>query len=429
MKNYIANTLIFCIDLLSLISLFYLSRSFFAATEMALKDFLFVIMIIAILFSYEKIYTLRYDFWQETYKILKSLILAYIIVTALLTLLKTSQDYSKVFISSYFFVSLLVMPIVKRIEKNILYSFAYFKKNVLLVGDTTQIELLKKELQENWYLGMQIDSKAYDVVIISSKEMSLDTIDKTIAKYLDKKSTVYVIPYVTSIDFANSVIMDYSNIRLNTIQIENRLLLKRNIYIKYIFDYILAFVLLPLFLLLHLLISAAISLESQGKILFKQYRLGKDNKNFLCYKYRTMHEESDDILQEYLKKHPQEITYYETYHKYKNDPRITKIGKFLRASSLDELPQILNILKGEMSFVGPRPYMLNEAEKMRENRHFILKVKPGITGLWQVSGRNNVTFKQRNELEVWYIKNWSLWADLVILVKTLKVVFSKVGAK
>jgi len=429
MKNHIANILIFLIDLLSLISLFYLNRNFFDEQEIALKDFLFVIIPIIILFVYEKIYTLRYDFWQETYKILKSLILAYIIVMALLTLLKTSQDYSKFFISSYFFFCLLVMPIVKRIEKNILYSFAYFKKNVLLVGETTQIELLKKELQENWYLGMQLDNEAYDVVIISYKGMSLHVIDKTIAKYLDKKSAVYVIPYVTSIDFANSVIMDYSNIRLNTIQIENRLLLKRNIYVKYIFDYILALLLLPLFLFLHLLISTVISLESQGKILFKQYRLGKDNKHFICYKYRTMYEESDEILQSYLNKHPEEIAYYEEYHKYKNDPRITKIGKFLRASSLDELPQIINILKGEMSFVGPRPYMVNEAEKLGENRYFILKVKPGITGLWQVSGRNNVTFKQRNELEVWYIKNWSLWADLIILVKTLKVVFSKVGAK
>jgi len=429
MKNYIANILIFCIDLLSLIGLFYLSRNFFAETEIALKDFLFVVMIILILFAYEKIYTLQYDFWQETYKILKSFILAYIIVMALLTLLKTSQDYSKLFISTYFFISLLLMPILKRIEKNILYSFDYFKKNVLLVGDTSQTELLKNELKKNWYLGMNVNDKIYDVVIISSKGMSLPVIDKTIAKYLDKKSAVYVIPYVTNIDFANSVIMDYSNVRLNTIQIENRLLLKRNIYIKYIFDYILAILVLPLFSVIHLIISIGIFLESNGKIFFKQYRLGKENKHFICYKYRTMYEESDDILQKYLNKHPEEIAYYEEYHKYKNDPRITKIGKFLRASSLDELPQIINILKGEMSFVGPRPYMLDESEKLGEQKHFILKVKPGITGLWQVSGRNNITFKQRNKLEVWYIKNWSLWADLVILVKTLKVVISKVGAK
>ena len=93
------------------------------------------------------------------------------------------------------------------------------------------------------------------------------------------------------------------------------------------------------------------------------------------------------------------------------------------------MPQIINVLKGEMSFVGPRPYMLNELDKLGSFKEFILKVKPGITGLWQVSGRNNLTFKERNKLEVWYIKNWSLWLDFVILIKTIKVVLLKVGAK
>jgi len=142
-----------------------------------------------------------------------------------------------------------------------------------------------------------------------------------------------------------------------------------------------------------------------------------------------MYENSNELLKTYLAKHPEEIEYYEKYHKYKNDPRITKIGKILRATSLDELPQIINVLKGEMSIVGPRPYMLNELDKLGSFKEFILKVKPGITGLWQVSGRNNLTFKERNELEVWYIKNWSLWLDFVILIKTIKVVLLKVGAK
>jgi undecaprenyl-phosphate galactose phosphotransferase len=142
-----------------------------------------------------------------------------------------------------------------------------------------------------------------------------------------------------------------------------------------------------------------------------------------------MYEKSEELLQTYLKKYPDEINYYNKYHKYQNDPRITKIGKILRATSLDELPQIINIIKGEMSWVGPRPYMLNESEKLGKNLPFILRVKPGITGLWQVSGRNNLTFKERNELEVWYIKNWFLWDDFVILIKTIKVVFLKVGAR
>jgi undecaprenyl-phosphate galactose phosphotransferase len=143
-----------------------------------------------------------------------------------------------------------------------------------------------------------------------------------------------------------------------------------------------------------------------------------------------MHENSDAILREYLKLNPQEKENYALYHKYENDPRITRIGKFLRATSLDELPQFYNIFKGEMNLIGPRPYMLEENEKIGKlNQELILKVAPGITGLWQVSGRNNLTFLERVELDTWYIQNWSLWMDFVIFLKTIKVVFSKVGAR
>lgn len=142
-----------------------------------------------------------------------------------------------------------------------------------------------------------------------------------------------------------------------------------------------------------------------------------------------MYENGEAILKDYLKKHPEEALYYAKYHKYQNDPRITKIGAFLRKSSLDELPQIINVLKGEMSLVGPRPYMLEEAEKLHEELPIILLVKPGITGLWQVSGRNHLTFEKRKELDVWYIQNWSLWSDFIILLKTIKVVLNKKGAR
>ena len=142
-----------------------------------------------------------------------------------------------------------------------------------------------------------------------------------------------------------------------------------------------------------------------------------------------MYENGDEILQNYLKDNPDEIEYYNKYHKYKNDPRVTKIGRFLRTSSLDELPQIINVLKGEMSIIGPRPYMVSEVEKLKDKKDILLKVKPGITGLWQVSGRNELSFKERMELESWYIQNWSLWLDFVILMKTVKTVLKKTGAK
>jgi len=269
----------------------------------------------------------------------------------------------------------------------------------------------------------------YDMVIISSKSLELEAMNKKIEKYLDDNDEVYVVPYVTSINFANSNIMEYSNIRYNTIQIQNKLLIRRNIWIKNGVDFFLTMMILPFFVIIHTFIAIAIKLDSKGSVFFKQERLGKNGTTFVCYKYRTMYENSENLLSEYLKKHPEEVEYYYEFHKYKNDPRITKIGKILRTTSLDELAQIINVFKADMSLVGPRPYMLSESEKLAKSKDFILKVKPGITGLWQVSGRNNLTFKERNELEVWYIKNWSLWADFVILIKTIKVVFAKVGAK
>lgn len=378
---------------------------------------------------YENIYTLQFDFWQETYKIIKSLFLSYLIVLALITLLKTSMMYSRLFITLYFALGMLIVPTTKRLLKRFIYSFSFFKKKVLIVGDKKQVDMFKKEFKDNWYLGIKVDDKDYDTVFISSRGMSIDKVNEEITKYLDDKSSVYIVPYVTSINFANSNILEYSNIRHNAIQIQNKLLIKRNIYIKYLFDIVTILLFMPLLIIIHLLIVIAIRLDSKGPIFYRQIRLGKDGKEFVCYKYRTMYENSNKLLERYLKQNPDEVAYYKEFHKYKNDPRITRIGKFLRETSLDELAQVINVLKLEMSLIGPRPYMLEESCRLGNSKDFILKVKPGITGLWQVSGRNNLTFKERIELEVWYIKNWSLWADFVILIKTIKIVISRYGAK
>jgi undecaprenyl-phosphate galactose phosphotransferase len=141
-----------------------------------------------------------------------------------------------------------------------------------------------------------------------------------------------------------------------------------------------------------------------------------------------MRENSDELLKNYLSHHPEEVAYYDTYHKYQNDPRITKIGAFIRKTSLDELPQIFNVLKGEMSLIGPRPYMPSEQIKIGDNVDMILAVKPGITGLWQVSGRSDVDFSSRVDMDVWYVRNWSIWSDIIILIKTIQVVLLRKGS-
>lgn len=430
MKKYLLTIILLLIDMATLYGVLLWTQNITQSDAgVEVKDFLFIGFTILSLLYYEKIYTLRYDFWQETYKILTALLLAYFIVFTSLSLLTSSLVYSPSFITIYFLLAVVALPVVKRITKNLIYRYPFFRKKVFLAGECIQAARIEKEFRQNWYLGMEIVKYGYDMVIIPSESRTLDEINRAINRYLQNCSDVYVVPYVTSMNFADSNIMEYSNIRYNTLQIENRLLIPKNRWIKNFFDLILTLVVLPFFLLIHIVVTLLIKLDSRGSVFFKQPRMGKDDIVFSCYKYRTMYENSDDLLQEYLKQNPDEVLYYETYHKYKNDPRITKVGRILRATSLDELPQIINILRAEMSWVGPRPYMLQEAEKLGDDKYFILKVKPGVTGLWQVSGRNNLTFQERNELEVWYIKNWSLWLDFIILVKTIKVVFLKIGAK
>ncbi len=437
-KNLFNFIILLIIDIITLIGIFYLSifmRNRLHSSDIPifnqieLIDFMFVICIIIFLFINEKIYSFRYDFWQESKKIVKSIFLSYLLVLTILALMKSNQEYSRLFITIYFISATIIVPIIKRYTKKFLYSFDFFKKRVLLIGDSVQKRRFKKEFYNNFYLGQTYASRDYDFVIIISKGISTDKLDILIRKYIDSSDGLYIVPYMTNINFAYSTIMEYSNIQHNSIYIENRLLIKQNIWLKSIFDKLSAILIMPFFAIIHIIISFFIKLDSKGAIFFKQPRLGKDNKNFLCYKYRTMYENSDNLLIEYLKKNPQEIDYYNKYHKYKNDPRVTKVGKILRSSSLDELPQLINVLKGDMSLVGPRPYMLNEADKLGESKELILRVKPGITGLWQVSGRNNLSFEERNELEVWYIKNWLFWDDFIILIKTIKVVLMKVGAK
>ena len=170
------------------------------------------------------------------------------------------------------------------------------------------------------------------------------------------------------------------------------------------------------------------SKENKGPLFFEQLRIGKDGKEFRLYKYRSMVMHADEKLWEYLNTNPEAKEEYKKYKKLKYDPRITRTGRFLRKTSLDEFPQFINVLKGDMSLVGPRPYLYREKEDMGKNFDTIVSVKPGLTGYWQVNGRSEVDFKERTNMDVEYIKNRSLWLDIKILLKTVLKVFRKGGA-
>ncbi|MDI6693928.1 MAG: undecaprenyl-phosphate galactose phosphotransferase WbaP [Anaerolineales bacterium] len=183
-------------------------------------------------------------------------------------------------------------------------------------------------------------------------------------------------------------------------------------------------VLAPFFVIVALLIR----LDSPGGVFYRQWRLGKGGRPFQLLKFRTMHLNADQLLQTYLEKDPLLKQEWDAYQKLKHDPRITRMGRLLRRFSLDEFPQLWNVLKGEMSLVGPRPIMLNQVELYGPRLEHYQRVLPGITGIWQVSGRNHHSFQKRAEFDVQYVMNWSVWLDIYLVIRTLWVVLRADGA-
>ncbi len=171
-----------------------------------------------------------------------------------------------------------------------------------------------------------------------------------------------------------------------------------------------------------LLLAVLVKLSSKGSVFYCQRRIGRGYRGFGCLKFRTMRKDADRVLAQVLASDPELRAEFERDFKLKNDPRITPIGKFLRRSSLDELPQFINVLKGEMSVVGPRPIVWDELERYGRNMDQVLSVRPGLTGLWQVSGRNNLPYETRVKLDLFYARNRSFWLDLGIILRTIGVV-------
>jgi lipopolysaccharide/colanic/teichoic acid biosynthesis glycosyltransferase len=181
----------------------------------------------------------------------------------------------------------------------------------------------------------------------------------------------------------------------------------------------------PVFLLLAL----AIWREDGAAAFFGHYRVGRNGRLFRCFKFRTMVPNADQVLADLLARDGAVREEWLRDQKLVNDPRITRIGRFLRKTSLDELPQLINIVRGEMNFVGPRPVVMQELLRYGESKRHYLSVKPGVTGLWQVSGRNNTTYERRVQLDRQYVERRSLGLDVFILVKTVKVVITREGAR
>jgi Undecaprenyl-phosphate galactose phosphotransferase WbaP len=215
---------------------------------------------------------------------------------------------------------------------------------------------------------------------------------------------------------------------LSGVQLVEPLLMPGQRWMKRMLDLSILALASPIVVPLMLLLALMVKLTSRGPVFYRHHRLGRESRVFGAWKFRTMVPDADRILKTYLQQHPELEEEWNRDQKLKDDPRITPIGKLLRKTSLDELPQLWNVLRGHMSLVGPRPIVADEVVKYGTTYHFYERVRPGITGMWQISGRNNTTYAERLALDRFYVRNWSPWLDVYILIRTIKTVLFCEGA-
>lgn len=239
---------------------------------------------------------------------------------------------------------------------------------------------------------------------------------------------VAFVPELFGLPMSNITVQGFMEEQTIVLRVQNNLSRKINQITKRCFDLIVTSLIGIIILPFCLLIGLLIYLDSPGPVIYKQIRVGQGGQEFKFYKFRSMVANAEDVLQDYLDSNPDAFREWQRNYKLTNDPRVTRIGKFLRKTSLDELPQLWNVFIGDMSLVGPRPLLPNEIERYGSDIEDYKFVLPGITGIWQVSGRSDTTFEERILMDSWYIHNWSIWIDVVYLMKTFAVVLKGKGA-
>ena len=398
-------------------------------------------------YFYFKLFHDRMVSSNESYFIIKANILALITIFSIIFLLKESESYSRAYVLIFFVLNSL-LPIWVYLIKRPVMQINWFREGVIVISDTSGYEKIRKWLNRDNAFGYDIKK---GITLGKDKD-----IDKKIEEYLrehhlstaivaidnytihrlfhyveclqNRVNRVIVLPKMIKFPLINAEIFTSINHRGLAFITQNNLLNPVDKTFKMIFDFIVTTILVllfsPLLLMLYIIVFAA----TGGKPIFKHARIGKDGKKFKVYKFQTMHPNADKILEDFIRNDDASREEWSKEFKLKNDPRITKIGSFLRKTSLDELPQLINVIRGEMSLVGPRPITEDEMEKYGEYLRYFKAVRPGITGLWQISGRNDVSYEERVQLDTWYVRNWSIEQDLNILLKTIVVVLLRKGS-
>lgn len=395
------------------------------------------------LFSYEK-----NSLVDLFFKIVQTTIVSFLVAVGVLFMLKTSIVYSRVFITGYALIIILVtvfMHITASLILKTLYKHNRLIKNVLIIGAGKVGSYIGQHIKSNKLPGYRIigyldDHKQGNDVLGKLNKLDAiiqkhdihevyitipserDVIQSVLGKLKKFDITIKIVPEMY--DIAASTLQFNSSELLPYVELVKTPLRGLNLFMKRLLDIVLSGIglifLLPFFAVLGVLIK----LDSKGPVFFKQKRIGKNGIPFTMYKFRSMVVNAEDLKKELLKQNEMDGPVF----KMKEDPRITRLGRFIRKYSIDELPQLFNVFLGHMSLIGPRPPLPEEVEQYTDYQWRRLDVRPGISGLWQVSGRNDVSFEEWVSLDIYYIENWSMKLDIKILIQTIPVVLLGKGA-
>lgn len=405
-----------------------------------------------------QLYSRLMPFYKEVELIFRSTCYGTIAVVLELYVANLAATTSRMFVGLFFIFTFLLLTIFRYVAKKFMRSKGLLQIPVIIIGAGKTAELLANTITNDAGMGYKIvglleDNKVQhglldqfpvlgtfddaekvitetgvNRVFIAAPGLEDEKLGMLIYRVQPLVENIGVIPNFVGIPTGSVEVESVFSEKLLILRLKNNLARPLNRMVKTIFDYTLTLIGTICISPILLIIAAWIYYDSPGPVIFKHIRIGKNSKPFPCYKFRSMCVDSKEKLAELLANDPAAREEWERDFKLKNDPRITRSGAFLRKTSLDELPQIFNVLKGEMSLVGPRPIIHEELERYGEFVGDYLMVKPGITGMWQVSGRSDIEYTERVQLDTWYVRNWSVWIDIVLLFKTFAVVALRKGA-
>lgn len=404
------------------------------------------------------LYTRRTQFWHVMAEIFTANIYAIGTLIFIIYVLQESASTSRLFVGLLGILAFFMLLVGRFVVKKGLNKVKVLQVPVLVMGAGKTAALVLDTLQQDVglcyeFIGYLEDNEPHEKVAAMLPRLGSFADAETVIKETGVRYVLVVAPglqmdavqdivyRIQPLVKRISFIPDMDGMPLATIDMEslidghivsfsfrNNLAEWYNRCLKRAFDLVCTvcgiIALSPVFIA----IACWIYKDSPGPVIFKHYRVGRNGRLFPCYKFRSMCVDADVKLKELLERDPQAREEWQREFKLKNDPRITKSGAFLRKTSLDELPQLFNVLKGEMSLVGPRPIIRDEIAKYGTYIKDFYMVRPGVTGMWQTSGRSDVSYDERVQMDTWYVRNWNLWFDIVLIWRTIGVVLGKKGA-